>query len=738
MRLLFLIVLTILSSSNGFSQSVDAISEIDRARAADHLSKIQAMYPRLEATEGEAAVLDYAAQVAQNAGLTSRARSFEGFEDGHSFSHIVDVTVPGERPDTLIIAVPANHEVATPLSRDGSSAVAVALSFMQRLAKERPPVTVHFLFLGAERGPSSPYALGSRLFLSHFFAASPSAVLYLDFHGFSATPTIETGGRGRVTPAWMLKSLTHASRIAGVDARASQTRNQVFRAGLADAPPAISVYLADDIPAIGLSDVTGSTGQLEPSAWFGNVLSLLAAFTDQLGDGVKTTWDSHYLFFQNGPLFLIIGEQPYVVLLLVILAVTLAYALAFRHRVERYVRTVFRNIWNIPLLVLVMFVLFLAATLLVNGFLRLRNFPSLWHFTPLSYFFMKLFLTTFLFALAFQWLRKLPISRNGSFYSAATLIILLIDVFALGLFNIAYSFYFMWAFICAFFFSTFRYRLLKFFALLLSPLWLVVAAVNIFQIPELRAGRILLLSPLIGNVVVALVLLPFLLMTIRLDFLVRHPIVGRRSFAIKLLTAGSGMVTVAFVIFVIVFTPFDPAHPQPVRATESINVDTGRKELLLSSPAPLGTLTVRFGNSSYSISTRNRDHSVTLSYLAPDLSARTETDQFLARSKQTVVVSSPRRLYRLDLSLESDSPILIFDSLFPYRLSPSDQRARFETGLFPPNPFTLDFTVPATFTGNLTVYAALLGTSEPVSIDRPDMRVSGRTVYQGTLARIGQ
>ncbi|HKJ86543.1 MAG TPA: hypothetical protein VKA06_10735, partial [Spirochaetia bacterium] len=533
---------------------------VDLADARVHAEAVRSTFPREENSSGEAALIAYIESVASSIDARLEILDFSDYADGHSFSRILEVTIPGTGASTAIIAVPLNHPEGVAPDADRSASVAAALAVMEAAAREPLRPTIRFLFPGAEHGDGPGYPKGTRRFLEGYFAEEPHALLYLDA---SRLPLVmETGAAGYVAPSWLLRSVVDAAQANELPIEVRAGINQLHRLGISSSPPALGEYLANDIPAVHVS--SGPEGLQPPRV--ADVAADLAAFAqswvDSFSAGIPEEWDRHYIYFRIGSRQLVVGERAFIGLLLGLFMSTLAYSLVFHRQFTRYLRTAARNSWNIPVLFLLIYAFLSAATYLLELSLTVRGFPSIWTYYPSAYFAFKITLSFFLFTIAALLLRHLPLSKNGSFYSAAALFVLFVDIIIFSSLNLSFSYYFIWAFFWAFVFSIVRSRLVKAVSLALAPLFLIRIAVDVLRIPELRLTEELLLSTR-GDLLLSFMILPFLLMLIRLDFLIRHPVRGKRSFALRTASIVSGVLVIGMVVFVVVSSPFSPSNPQP-------------------------------------------------------------------------------------------------------------------------------------------------------------------------------
>ncbi|MFW6355513.1 MAG: hypothetical protein ACOC2Y_02225 [Spirochaetota bacterium] len=674
----------------------DALT-IDPAGTRVHAEAVRATFPRPEASPGEAALVDYVMDVCERHGLRASVLDFSESDRGHSFSRVIEVVVPGDLPGTVMLVAPINHPDGVSADEDRSASVAAALAVMEAAAREseadtsaRAHPTYRFLFPGAEYGDDPEYPRGSRRFLSDYFAEEPHALLYLDVTRLPIS--IASGGEGSVSPAWLLRDVVDAAWETGITPRVLASLNQLHRVGISDAPGRLEPYLMDGIPAIYLSSGEDGLTPPEVSEVAVRLAQMTTTWAEAYRAGVPDRWDRHYLYFQLGRRQIVIHEGVYIVALLVVLASTLLYSLLFHRRFVRYLRTIWRNLWNVPVLFLLVFGFLTAGTYLLELSLFLRGFPTIWHHYPGAYFAFKITFSFFLFSVAAQLLRHLPLSKNGSFYSAAALFVLFVDIILFSALSLSFSYYFVWAYVWAFFFSVLRFRGLKAAVFALAPFFIIRVAVEVLRIPELRLAEALLLSST-GDLLLSFVILPFLLMFIRLDYLIRHPVKGKRSFALRLASVVSGALLIGMVVFVVMSSPYSPANPQPIEAVERVDYPELERSLELSSPAPLGELQLLFAGEQREIDVSDRRYELTSNLLPDVLSVRLTYEDFLDRDRGRLVIDAPQPIEELSISFSSGEPMVLYDVSFPFAIAPDQRTAEVYVGKRPPLPLVVDFTV---------------------------------------------
>ncbi|HET6451286.1 MAG TPA: hypothetical protein VFI08_08240, partial [Spirochaetia bacterium] len=690
---------------------------------------IAAFYPRQEGSPAEGALLDWIAARATGDGGTVQPFDFSHSDFEHSFARNLRVDVRGRSRDTLILAVPIDSRPGAGPSVDGSAGVALAVDLLDRLKGQAPARSLVVLFLGAEFGDSDSYPMGSALFLHDFPPDFPASVLYLDIAAAPSRVLVRGSGRRVVTPYAMMKQCIDALEGAQVPYRLEADEAQAFRLGVTDERTPVEPWLRAGFPAIGLED-----DERAPVAGAADRLPALAAFLDRFlsegAGGTGTDWDKHYLLVQVAGRTLLLGETQYVAAFGGTLAALLLFALGRLRRLKKYTRILVRNSAAIVPLAALAFAFLVAGTWAVAAIPVLRGFPEVWKYAPLPFLGLKICVALFLCAALYPPLRYLPFPRNGSFYSAAALLFLLLEIGVVAVFDVSFTPYFLWAFLFLFLSSLARNRWWKLLAALPAPVWALRGIVTIFQLPALPLSHVLTLSPLLGNLIVAGAFLPFIFVVLRLALL--FPGRGPMTRGVReVLLAGVLLVAAgALAVRLLTFSPFSVARPQPLVATQTVMVDSaGRTEsttLGIESPAPLRGVFLSTPGEPRPVPVRRESRPIPLAPVPSPLDVSVESGQFLQQLNLTLGIRMPSRPRLLTLSIDAARDFVLYDSSFP-AVREGPRSYRLLVGAFPPDPLSVQLTLPTgkSFTITLTAEfdSPLIGAEV---IGPPDTRVATR------------
>ena len=275
-RILFILLL-ILSDVYLFSQSPERIKIEEIVSDFSHLATA---YPRTEGSEQERKTVEYfISRIPAVKSISIKNHDFTETDTGHSFSRIVEVTIPGVREDTLVIAVPLDHRDRIPMERSGALNIALALGIIRTYAEEKPPVTLKILLLGADDGDSA--TMGSEYFLKNYYPDSPVSVLYLDFEAIPSRIIFESGGRGRIAPYWLLERYASSVKSTQLPFLNLGNENQAFRIGLSPKRSPLGEYLANGYPGIALKGRYNAERTLSNREWISGFMDFFHAFLNR-------------------------------------------------------------------------------------------------------------------------------------------------------------------------------------------------------------------------------------------------------------------------------------------------------------------------------------------------------------------------------------------------------------------------------------------------------------------------
>lgn len=708
-KLITLAVSILLSAALGLPGFAQDPSE-NLTGFAEAYAYLSALGSRAEGSAQEKTAVRYITDFLTERGVRFEVSDFGDLVSAHSYSTSIHTYFRGTSNDELLVIVPLNSRDGNQGTANGALNIALGLALADLNARIAPRLSLRILFLGAEFGNGNAYPIGSRSFLSSYFPEGVSAAVYLDFDVPPEKIIFRTGDRGYVAPYWMMERCLESLDTSYLPYSLQGNERQFFRLGAASNPAPLVPYLAAGYPAVSFHGSGSIADANEAWMWADAFIDVISGLLQYNGN--PTEWDRHYLALKSGRISVIIQERTYLIIIISAIVLLLAYPLVLSRRFLNYAGSIARNFWALPMLLILVFLLLLLGTFLIEGLSFLKGYPDYWTRHPALIFLLKIMTAVFLFSLISQRVRRIHFPRRGRFYSAAALLILMSDIIILGIMDISLAYYMVWASLWAFLFSLAPNRILKTICLILSPVWLGKAAYDILTIPAMEIARELILARTSGNLLVAFIIFPFLLMLIRLDFMFRHPRKKTKRLLVTVtyitLGLGCGGLTLALAIN----APFDERDPQPVEIHEVQNLDTQTSYVEVKSPAALRSLMIQSDSGNQTMDSRTGVYTLEAP-LRPDLvTTRLSTSRFLGRTTHTLIVESRGMPVLVALTLESDDDFTMYDSSFPYTFLSSKEVEVF-VGKNPPNPLAVEFTVPESLRGTIVVTASF--TNPPTS-----------------------
>ena len=631
-------------------------------------------------------------------------------------SATVEAVVPGALPDSLLVAVP----LAPPAPAPGDSiavwrwlveppvsgiAPAVALGFARSLAgaPQPPPITVRFLFLGAEHGAvEQGYPAGSRRFLQDFQAGAPVAVLYLDLRGIPSHLVPYAGGAGIESPPWLYDRVVTALQAAGNPLRLTRANTiHLVRLGLTPRSLLAPFHQAG-LPGLQLAGQYRPLDDSESLLWPDRMQEFLALLMASFAAGVPDDWDRHYLLFSRPRSPLIVTEPDYVLALILVLGLAITYLFAVSSRLRFFLAPLWRELWRIPLLAAATFAAISTGTAAVRLLPALRGTPTLWHEAPLLFVALKVAVALLTAALlryvaAARWFpqpRQQPVAR---FDWAAAVVLLFALCAGAAVSNIALAFPLVWALLCALLATTSDNPWIRLLWIVPAPLWIAAPARGLLTLPALPFVELLLFASPGVDLLATVAVLPFWLLW-------RGAVAGlRRSgrkrpsygprIALHTWTATLAVLVVAAGAHGLTMNLYGAGGLQPLAATASIDLDTGRSNLHLSSPGPIGAVTVNMAGEERTVTTREHVFTVPMATVTGLMTFTERSETYRDRHTVTLDLAPLGQPRELRLTLESDDAFALLGA--NHRYWKLDQGSyRLLVGLRPPNPLPVQLTVP--------------------------------------------
>jgi len=688
------------------------------------LADIRAFGPRIENGASERRAFDYIETVCEEYGLGVSRLSFDEAPGGYSNSRIVEATIKGDRGDELALVVPVDSWIDAAPGEGGAAGVALALAEAEFFGAEsaagrRPPVTLRFVFLGAERrgarAAGEEASLGSSTWIARAAGLESLAVIYLSLDALPAALGVENAGRGLLSPFWHYDRTRLALETAGFDLRLEANRMQIFRLGLGDSYGPAAPYLAAGIPALAIRGL-GSAPASDEAKIGGEFTKFMQSLLRRNEAGFNESWDRHYLIFQLGAFSAALRETAYVAFLVFFSAFAVGAALVLSVTRRARLKAAVHHVPVMAAQLLALFAALCAIVLLERGMSALDSLvvgsSSFWRLSPRLFAAARVGASFFLFLSILSILvERRVLTPNPYFYEFAALVCLACDIYVFSAIRLTLSFYFVWAFfVVAISLAARRpFATLIAFCLMYAPIGLL--AVELILRPEYAVYLRLMAPSVTDGLVIAATSLPFFtFIASPLLFYSRHGPAARRHailvFALVAASIEGGALA---------YAALGPARsapgasgPSAFTLSESIDQNQGRFSAIMSASRRIGKGVLVRGDER--LPYRSAQDRVLLG--GPDgervVSVGQSRSAFLDRVNDAVAISWTRAPYSVELRLSSRRELQIYDCDLPYKVSLDGKSAIVYAGVNPGPALRFSLTVPRNFDATLEVKSGYL------------------------------
>jgi hypothetical protein len=693
MKKILILLLFQLSASALFSQSQELI---DIRSFLEDIQALKAYYPSDEGTANESKTADYIMKKIGSWGISYTQRSFANSESHHSFSQCIDAVIKGKNAESVFIVLPINNVIERTNHPGILVNVALGLFLLEQMKSRVPLVTLHFLFLGAEYGSTQEYPIGSQIFLDDFIPDTSSLFLYLNFQDIPRRIIIQGAGNGIVAPYWLINDCSQALGKTGLSFLLRGNKNQLFRMEFSDEKTMAEPYLKAEYPTIVFSGEYAKLAENERDSWLRSFDKFFEIFVSYFDKGFPKEWDKHYLFFQFFNSSIVINEYVLVLGIVLVLLAFIACLLIFSNYFKRLLIIFVDKWWSLLFFMPLTFLFSLLGTLILDLILSLRGDPNFWQTMPFPFFVFKVFLVVLPYLLLAPVIRRLSFPNDSRFYEKWAMLFLLADVVVFSIINISFAYYFVWAFFFVALSIFFTDRAIKFILYAISPFWLIKLLIDFFiVIPEYRFCRALLSNLIVGNVILALSLTPFILLGtsvlmhfgLKLKKIRQESLISAMIYSIAFISA--------FTISVLVLPGHTRDYPQIVTVHNSIDMSEKSDKIEISSDFPLHDIAIWDADEYYTFNTHSKRYTIPRPYVSDLMDVSTTTTYFLSRKNVSVVIANKGIPYEVHCIIKSSKEFTLYDSTFPFVKQKDGVSYSLTIGANPPSPLIVEVTVPA-------------------------------------------
>lgn len=645
--------------------------------------------------------------------------------DYHSFGRLALWTRPGTGQGRMTLVVPANGE-------DRAWSWAQALWWARDWGQQATGWTLELAFVGAEGAFESP-SVGYRRLLEVLPPSLHRAAVVWDWRGPPGTGQLRLEAAQLVSPIWMVLAAQagFARKDWPLELKGHHPRLWRPEGGLEPNP--LDVWFAADVPALWIrnnqspGDQVSLLPRTNPDSY-----GFWQAFVENHPEGPPGTWDRHYLALQIGPWVWIWNQSAYLAALLAVAALLMLVPFLRTRGFTADLRLLWRDGLQLPLLALMYLFCLWSATALGDALALGRDWEELWREAPLALLGLKVTGALFLYSLFLYQTPRWPLSRYSGFYrlgaQAASLLLGLTAASA----GLAYSFPFFWTLLMTWLSLFSPWRPLRLLWLLLSPLWFIWGAWQAFFVYEEPVLiRLLLTSPLEGNLIIVAYTFPTLLLASAYHFETHQRLDTDERLRGTLIGGAWGLSALGVLAFLATWDPFGPERPAQLTWEESWSEEARDLRLFSPRPWPEASFSLPGAELPLPAGFRQLEAGLPSGQAPARFSARDRA--FLDRRSWVLSWDLEGQPESLHLELTGSEDWSILSANFPYTVVPGENRARFFIGRQPPSRGQLELVLSRRPSHSLHWSVAWADLPYPISPPPPGWVLAPRLEAQGSL-----
>ncbi|MBQ3647880.1 MAG: hypothetical protein II958_03490 [Spirochaetia bacterium] len=666
MRKLFVLILLIFCLASVYAQD-----------SFEHtMGQLSPFYPAQEHSEQAHWIEHFIKSALEKADIPYTETPLDTLKDSHSFAHNISVVLPGTGEQNLVIAVPmAEH--SSPVN------TALALELAEYFKGREHTSQIQILFLGAD-------FIGSKV-ASEKMQDEKCTLLYLNFKGISDKIILQTGNLEHITPYWMVNYCNRSLRKSGLSFNLRPEQNILYSMGMIPESSPLDIYLDAGITALMMYN-ENSTKEQSASIWVSSFCHFVEDFEKQ-DLTHHDNEDQNYFIMQVGYSYIIMTESYIMIFFLIVTGSILFYIILHTKQAKNYVHLFLKNISIVLWTTMMLFIFFQVSTWISELFLTATRLDTQWQTIIPELISLKVLVGLVLLVFLLPAYSQLKQHNLGNFYSGAAIITALLDMIIFMAIDFSFAAYFTWSLLCIFAFAVVRKRRIKFLCMLLSGLLFIRTIYGILFYPALNLCHDLIFSPMWTNLYLAVFVLPFIFMGIRIFYVI--PLKEQLKHRLSKLLGYAALLflTVLAFRFVYLYRPFSDTNRQLVNAVEFYDLDEMRGTLTLESDYKLGIIQVKTGDEEFNISSKEKRLIYDIQRPQEEVSVWAATSRFLDRKTIEFHVATKGKPDQLYITLKAPSKgdkILILESTYPYQIQ--NDTVSFFIGKNQPIPFELKVT----------------------------------------------
>ena len=659
--LLFLFCLTSLSAQDNFEQAIN---------------NLKPFYPAQEHSEQADWIQKFIKSRLDLADIPYTEIPLDTLPDCHSFAHNISVALPGSEDKKLVIAVPMAEHGSAPCT-------ALALELAEYFSTHEHLSQVNIIFLGAD-------FIGSKVSAEEFRDGKTS-LFYLNFQGIPDKIKLQTGNRDHITPYWMVNYCNRSLRKSGLNFNLKPEQNILYNIGMIPEHSPLDIYLEEGITSIMMYGEQGKKNQ-SATIWADSFVRFVADF-DKQEPPLQEHEDYNYFIMNLSDNYFILTELHIMIFFLVVTGFILFYIILHAKQAKNYVHIFLMNFFIVFWTIMMLFIFFQVSTWFSQLFLKITRLDTQWQTIIPELISLKVLISLMFLILLLPTYSRFKQHNLGNFYSGAAIITALLNMVIFMAVDFSFAAYYTWSLLCIFAFAVVRRRHIKFLCMLLSGLFFIRTIHGILFYPALNLCHDLIFSSMWTNLYIAIFVLPFVFMGIRIFYVIPLKVELRHRISKILGYAAILVLTVLAFRFIYLHKPFDEQNRQLINAVEFYDLDENRGTLTMESDYKLGNLQVRTGDEEINVASEEKRLIYDIQKPQEEVSVWAATSRFLERKTIEFHIATKGKPDQLNITFKApdkDDIIIILDSTYPYKIQ--NNTVSFYIGKNQPMPFDMKIT----------------------------------------------
>lgn len=572
------------------------INSVDDFNLYDLHELSEKFFPRDEGSIKEEKLIRYIEDFCNYYKINYIIKKIDDREEIITNSYNIEIHFKGTNinEEQLVFACPLNSSIINRTFYDNTISIQIMLELIKMCKSNVFNKNIIFLFSGANERESSNFD-GINFFLKKTENLNKSLVTVINILNDQHRVYFSGSSIRKPIPYEILKNFL---KIKNKDLKIGFLKSEIYKARFFFQPSLnySSIFLKNDMPCVSFSNKgIEETSEIyinekyrhEITEYFYNWLVSL----DKIK--VPLDMDYHYQYINLFGIDILISEMIQITIGFLVFIIIIIIRIFFPGFQKLHIQLFIKSL---PFFILI-FIIFSSLT-----FVPLVAFIPIAYFTgiskaylnfPMLYFFNILMIPFLVILIFYKLINKIPFPKHSYLYVFGSFVFFLINLIIFSVFDISYSYIYLWAIIILFISQyTKRNILLKFSCYLISIIPLIVLVFDLFRIKDIEVVKNINIFYL--NMFFSIFIFPFVLLFLRIMLIIRNRF---KFYFLKEIKFSAVIVILIFLIlssFIISTATFPGGKTIEAKLVKDINKNGNY--LSLNSKSIIGNITLEFNN----------------------------------------------------------------------------------------------------------------------------------------------